>query len=164
MSKLLSQQFGDWSRIPVEGQWVVRLTTEHLETGRRGGRIVILDRSVSVVVRDRGPGDWRFHEENEMALLHRRWMALCNAQLRDAVDLILGRVNDVSWRAFIDIHDQELTNLAERLRTLRGLENAREESCRVDLTSGLMPRLLFYLNVRAWLCDVVPFRCRALVE
>lgn len=64
----------------------------------------------------------------------------------------------------MDIHDQEITGLAERFRGLRILEGARGFSSGVD--GGLFlirVRLLFLFEIRELLCDIALGECRELV-
>lgn len=104
--------------VPVAGHWVTRLTSLDLLLWSPEGRIIILDSSASVIVRDRRAGPLFFHRREALAALQLRWMRGCEMQHRIELDRILRAVTLESWKAVIDIHDQEIIRLAERVRVL----------------------------------------------
>lgn len=143
----------------VPGHWVTCLTSSELQLWSPEGWIIILDSSASVIVRDRRAGDLIFRNSAQLALMQRRWMALCDLQHTLQMGRLLRRVTMESWMTLIDIHDQEVTRLAERFRVLRicEVEGWSEEHVMVR------GRLFFFLTSRRFLCEAAPRSCRPLV-
>lgn len=158
---------------PAPHHWTVRLTAAagaalhptHCQAPDEEGRRVQLDRTASIVIRDRpgvGAAPWR---DDDLYYVQRRWLNLCNRHDSEGVteqqaEVLRGVATATDarrWAALIDVHDHELARLALDFEAVMEVE---ERAWRLgrdrDLTAPRVQRMVYFMLSRELLWDACP--------